>query len=261
MSVADHISPHDRGLLLGDGLFETVLVVDGKPDGLAQHLARLTMGCGKLGLPPPEATDLDQKLAKALARAPAGRAALRITLAAGPGGRGLERAAMIKPTLIAQISPAPIWETPARLITSTLRRNETSPTSRLKTLSYLDNVLARREALSLGGDEALMLNSRGEIACAAAANVFWLKGRALHTPALACGVLAGIMRARVMAAAPGLGLVVNEVAQPRSTLNDAEAIFLTNSLIGLRPVSDLDGRVCAGSLLLASLAAACEVRD
>jgi branched-chain amino acid aminotransferase/4-amino-4-deoxychorismate lyase len=120
-----------------------------------------------------------------------------------------------------------------------VRRNEQSPTAQLKTLAYLDNVLARREARLVGADEALMLNTRGELACAAAANLFWVAGERLVTPALACGVLPGIVRARVIAAARARRIPVEEVAAAPESLASAAAIFLTNSLIGLWRVAAL----------------------
>eukprot|EP01030_Chromulinospumella_sphaerica_P018344 gene18344-18201_t len=107
----------------------------------------------------------------------------------------------------ASASPAPAG--PAVLVTVGVRRNEHSPASRLKTLSYLDNVLARREA---GGAEALMLNTAGEIACAAVANLFWVRDGRLFTPALDCGVLDGIMRGVVIDRARAKGIAVEEVA-------------------------------------------------
>src|SRR5690606_1825692 len=117
-----------------------------------------------------------------------------------------------------------------------------SPASRLKTLAYVDNVLARREARAVGADEAVMLNGSGEVACAAAANLFWLAGGRLFTPALECGVLAGVARGAVIAAAPSLGLEVAEVRAGLEAAQAADAVFLTNSLVGVRSVSAWDGR-------------------
>ncbi len=162
-----------------------------------------------------------------------GRFAVRMTLTAGSGGRGLERPAAPEPHIFASVAPSPRPQGPVALVTSDLRRNEGSPSARLKTLSYLDNVLARRLASPA---EALLLNNRGEIACAAAANIFWVRGGKLFTPHRDCGVLDGIMRRQVMAAAR-----VEEVQAPRAMLEGAEAVFLTSSLIGVRPVASLDG--------------------
>jgi branched-subunit amino acid aminotransferase/4-amino-4-deoxychorismate lyase len=127
-----------------------------------------------------------------------GPRAVRLTLTAGSGGRGLDRPDQIIPRLVATAAPSPRVETPATLIIAKTRRNEGSPASRLKTLSYVDGVLARAEARAVGADEAVMLNNRGEVACAAAANLFWIEGERVFTPALECGVLAGIARARLL---------------------------------------------------------------
>ena len=225
----------DRGLLLGDGLFETMLAVDGAIPRIEAHLDRMAAGCATLSLPA-----LDREAARALcldAPPAAGRFAVRLTLTAGSGGRGLDRPADIAPRLVAAAAPAPRVETPATLIIAQTRRNEGSLAARLKTLSYVDGVLARAEARAAGADEAVMLNNRGEVACAAAANVFWIEGRRVLTPSLDCGVLAGIARARVLSQ-----IEVAEVVADRARLEAADGLFLTNSLIGIRPVSRLGER-------------------
>jgi branched-chain amino acid aminotransferase/4-amino-4-deoxychorismate lyase len=230
------IDPTDRGFALGDGLFETVLAERGDLRSLIAHLDRMTAGCAVIGLPPPDRREAEATMRAALAAAGLARtrAAVRLTLTAGGGGRGLDRPEPLEPFLVATAAPAPKPQAPARLIVSAVRRNDRSPTSRLKTLAYLDNVLARREARAAGADEALMLDTAGRLACAAAANLFWLKDGRLFTPALDCGVLPGIMRARVLAAARAQKIEVAEVAEGPEILASAEQIFLTNSLIGLR---------------------------
>jgi branched-chain amino acid aminotransferase/4-amino-4-deoxychorismate lyase len=122
-------------------------------------------------------------------------------------------------------------------VVSTVRRNALSPSARLKSLGYLENVLARREAEAAGADEALMLDAAGHAACASAANLFWIADGRLHTPALSCGVLDGVMRAQVIAAAP-----VAEVSADLDALLQAEAAFLTSSLIGIRRIAVLAGK-------------------
>jgi branched-chain amino acid aminotransferase/4-amino-4-deoxychorismate lyase len=240
----DTVPIDDRGLLLGDGLFETVLAEAGRLDAFEAHAERMIRGCGVLGLPPPTAEALREAAEAALrdrglAEA---RAAVRLTWTAGSGGRGLDRPEPPTPRLFASAAPAPASDTPAALVTADVRRNAASPVSRLKTLAYLDNVLARRQARAAGADEALMLNTEGRVAGAAVANLFWIAGERLLTPALDCGVLDGVMRGRVIAAARRLGVPVAEIAAPPGALAAADALFLTNSLIGVRPVSSLDGR-------------------
>ncbi len=242
------VPPDDRGLLLGDGLFETVLVKAGEPVLWAEHMARLIRGCAVLGLPAP---DSDALLVEA--RRAAGdlaRAAVRLTWTAGSGGRGLVRPEPAQPRLVVTAAASPKPEGPAALITSSVRRNAGSPASRLKSLSYLDSVLARREALAAGADEALMLDTDGRLASASAANLFWIAGGRLHTPSLDGAVLGGIMRAQVLAT-----VGVTEVAAGPEALADAEALFLTSSLIGVRAVSSLDGRAFAAHPLIEDLQA------
>ncbi len=234
------IPQNDRGLLLGDGLFETILAVNGDLPHLAAHLDRMAAGCAVLDLPF-DRDEAERRVRDAvLGEGPGGegRFAVRLTLTAGSGGRGLDRPAVPLPRLFATAAPSKPFTTPATAIVASARRNEGSPASRLKTLSYLDNVLARAEAKAAGADEAVMLNNRGEVACAAAANLFWIAEGRLFTPRLDCGVLAGITRARLMVLVP-----VEEVAVGVEALEQAQAVFLANSLIGLRPVSRLGSQV------------------
>jgi branched-subunit amino acid aminotransferase/4-amino-4-deoxychorismate lyase len=246
----------DRGLALGDGLFETLLALDGRAQQWEEHVARLTWGCEVIGLPAPNPAELEAQAAQAMVDAglTQGRAALRLNWSAGSGGRGLERPDAPAPRLWATAAPSPLWDGPARLALADVRRNEGSPTSRLKTLSYIDNVLARTQARTRGADEAVMLNTHGEIACAAAANLFWITAGRIFTPALDCGAFAGVVRAKVMRAGRRIGVEVTEIAAPASALRDAESVFLTNSLIGVRPVSGFEEAVYAPSPLIERLA-------
>jgi branched-chain amino acid aminotransferase/4-amino-4-deoxychorismate lyase len=253
--------PHDdRGLLLGDGLFETLLALDGRLVWAEAHLDRLARGCAALGLPAPDRAAAMAAMDAALEGAglTTGRAAVRLTLTAGSGGRGLDRPAAPEPRLFASAAPASAAAAPARVIWSGVRRNEGSPASRLKTLSYLDSVLARAEATAAGADEALLLNGRGEAACAAAANLFWIREGRLFTPALDCGVLDGVTRDVVMAAARSAKVETVEVRAGPDDVVRADGAFLTNSLIGVRPISHLEGRAMPGSPLTLQLARAVE---
>ncbi len=255
MTALDAFPLDDRGLLLGDGLFETMLWTDGGLPRLEAHLARMAAGCETLGLPP-----FDLAQARRLCLAAPGeaglaetRAAVRLTLTAGSGGRGLDRPAAPAPRLAASAAAAPVVATPVDLALAKTRRNEGSPAARLKTLSYVDNVLARAEAKAAGADEAVMRNNRGDLACAGAANLFWVKDGSLFTPALHCGVLDGIARARVLALARTLDVEVHEVATGAEALDEAEAVFLTNSLIGVRPARRFEGEAFAPHALVERL--------
>jgi branched-chain amino acid aminotransferase/4-amino-4-deoxychorismate lyase len=231
------IAPNDRGFTLGDGLFETVLARAGRLVQWGEHMARLRAGCEGLGLPVPDPGRCEAEAFAALDAAGlrSDRAAVRLTWSAGAGGRGLERPPEPSPVLVATAAPTRAGEGAVALATVGIRRNPTSPTARFKTLAYLDNVAARREARARGADEALMLGPAGDLACAAAANLFWIEGERLFTPALECGVLAGTVRAALLADAGAV-----EIVATPDRLAGAEAVFLTNSLIGLQPVRMVD---------------------
>jgi len=248
----------DRGVLLGDGLFETLLWAKGALVLADVHARRMADGAAVLGLPAPTEADF---IAAAVAAVRAaglaeGMAAVRLTLTAGSGGRGLDRPAAPSPRLFATAAPFTPPTGPASLVLSGVRRNDASPISRLKSLAYLDNVLARREASAAGADEAVMLNTKGELACAAAANLFWIRGEVLFTPALEAGCLDGAVRGLVLSAALELGVQVREARLGAQALESADAAFLTNSLMGMRPVRSFEGRVFDANGLVSRLAAA-----
>ena len=242
----DGLPADDRGLTLGDGLFETLLAVQGRLSHPALHLGRMSRSAAALGLPAPPATGIILDAAgEALARngLDTGRAAVRLTLTAGSSTRGLARDPAAPARLLVTVAPAPEAGTPVRLATSSVRRNPASPASRHKTLSYIDSVLALGEAQAAGADEAVMLSTRGRPASAAAANlVFRIDGR-LATPPLSEGVLAGTTRARLLAAIP-------EMETRRLTLADArraDGVVLVNALRGVRPALSWDDRDLPGS--------------
>jgi len=246
----------DRGFTLGHGLFETVLWTDGAPAHWDAHVERLERGCRALRLPVPERAVFRAAADAALAAVGRPkRAAVRLNWSAGSGDRGLDPPAAFKPRLTAAAAALGPPPGPARLVTVHVRRNDRSPTSRLKSLSYLDNVIARAEALEAGADEALMLNTAGEVACAAAANVFWIRHEEVFTSDLDCGVLDGIMRRQVIAACHEMGVPVQEVFANPGRIGWTP-MFLTNSLVGVRRVASLDGRDLPDSRLIAAIAKA-----
>jgi len=230
------IDPTDRGLLLGDGLFETIAIFNGKAIWLDDHLQRLRAGAATLGLTA-DRTHIEAAVADMLSQAQGQHGIMRITLTRGPGVRGLA-AEGSRPSLLVTLGPwaKKTFDAPVALITSSIRRNETSPASRLKTLSYIDNILAAREASSKGCDEALLLNTRGNVASTTIANLFILRGDRITTPPVSAGVLPGIARKKLLAFAKG---EEREIAP--ADLKEAEAVFLTNSLRLIRPVLSLDG--------------------
>ena len=237
------IDPRDRGFLLGDGLFETMRAERGRVPFLDRHLDRLEAGAATLGIPLPQPrTTLAAACLEVLHadRLMDKDAALRITLSRGPGPRGLAPPPEPAPTLL--IGAAAVADTaPARAVISRIRRNEHSPLSRIKSLNYLDAVLALREASERGADEALLCNTAGRLACASAANLFLIRDGALLTPGLDEGVLPGITRGLILELASEVGLIAEETAIAPSALERVEEAFLTNSLIGIRPLVAVNG--------------------
>ncbi|HUG60484.1 MAG TPA: aminotransferase class IV [Methylomirabilota bacterium] len=232
----------DRGLTLGDGLFETMIVFAGVVYRLADHLDRLAAGLAILGFAV-ERERLEADVAAMAARAPVDGGVLRLTVTRGPGVRGLAPPDDPTPTVLVSLAPldSGLMMQPVRLAVSSIRRNDRSPLSRLKSLGYLDNVLAITEARARGAGDALILNTAERVACASAANVFRIAGDRLETPPIVDGVLPGIVRARVLALAPDAGLAPVERSLTERDLEEADAVFLTNSVRLLQPVTEIDG--------------------
>ena len=241
-AAALRIAPDDRGFLLGDGVFDTFGVRDGAPLWLDAHLARLRASAAVFGIPVPFADEEIETAARTLAaRNGVTRGAGRLTLSRGAGQRGLLPPDPAKPFALLAIAPSappgPSQAGPLRVLLSDVVRSSTALSSRWKTASYIDNVEARRRASIQDCGEALLLNECGEIACAAAANVFWIEGETLFTPSLDCGVLAGVTRARVLQIAKSQGVDAREGRFGLDALRTADALFLTNSVAGVVPVA------------------------
>jgi branched-chain amino acid aminotransferase len=229
----------DRGLLLGDGVFDTSLVLGGTMVWRGQHVERLVASCHTLGF----AIDA-QRIEEAIDATIAGleHGVLRVTVTRGAGPRGIAPPKEPRPCVFASSAPlrAETMFGPLALHLTAIRRNETSPSSRVKSLSYLDSVLASREALAAGCDEALFLNAAGRVACTAVGNVMALVGDQIVTPPLEDGIVAGIARAQVLATCDELGLEAVERGLSLEELHRADALFVTSSLKLIAPVAAID---------------------
>ncbi|MEO1137236.1 MAG: aminotransferase class IV [Pseudomonadota bacterium] len=247
----------DRGFLLGDGLFETLLVIDGASVFLSQHLQRLRDGLSALGFHAPlGGLNVGQIINKLAVdnNVAEGEASARITVTRGAGARGLDyRDNQVATILITLGAYAPKQtEQPSRLIIARQRRCEQSLSARWKTLNYLDNTVARNEALKAGADDAVMLNGAGRVACASAANVFAIHDGAVMTPPISEGALPGIVRARLLCCARAGGVQITVAPVTVETLSRS-ALFLTNSLIGLRAAYFRTGHDAQAQEILQSL--------
>lgn len=248
----------DRGFLLGDGLFETILLADGVPVFLSAHLGRMRAGAEALGI---EAEIDEAEMAGVLAElarrndAQTGFASARLTLTRGVGPRGLVIAkGAAKPTFLATVAAyaSPDASKALQLIVSRQRRNELSAASRWKTLNYLDNIMARAEAAEAGADDALMLNSAGRVACASAANIFLIREGIVTTPPMSEGAMPGIVRAVLLENAGAAGVDMQEAPIEAKDVEGA-VLFLTNSLMGLRPAALRGGAQGEGAQVLKRL--------
>ena len=260
---AARIDPRDRGFLLGDALFETLLARNGNIAFLEEHLVRLAAGANILGIPLPISTGhlaiACEMVLEANGLIDAPRAALRVTLTRGPGPRGLVPPENPAPTLLVSAAESASPPASQSAIIATPRRNALSPTSRLKAAPYLDNLLAREEARARGADEALMLDTSGYLACASVANVFLWEDERLVTPAEECGILPGITRAAVLELAGRLGIDAAEEMIMPQRLPRADGVFLTNSLIGIVPLSRIETHEFEPHRMTARLKAAYEL--
>jgi branched-chain amino acid aminotransferase len=239
----------DRGLLLGDGIFETLRSLNGRIEHLDLHLQRLRNSATMLGIPLPyDATVMQDGLVALLAATglTMGLAALRITLTRGPGRRGLLPPDKPEPHLLmtAVAYHPPAEESFAARIVA-IRRNEGSPLSRIKSLNYLDNVLALQEAIAGGAEEALLRNNAGQICGGSRNNLFVVRGGYLITPPIADGVLDGIKRRVILDCARKIGCPVAEGSLSPMDLLSVDEAFFSNSLMGLKPVHRIDERVLA----------------
>jgi branched-subunit amino acid aminotransferase/4-amino-4-deoxychorismate lyase len=241
---------HDRGLLLADGLFETLLVERGQPQLLREHLERWHGGAALMGMaPPPGAERVRQLAAEAVARSGIGEGALRLNWSRSGGGRGIE-----PPPVAPEGSPgqrfwlqlsaaAPCFEPWAVIVSATERRCSTSLLSRCKSFAYGSSILARRQARTAGADDALLVSSAGGLCCGTSANLLVLRAGQWCTPPLASGCLPGVMRRRALE----LGLAL-EAQQPIEISEIAsgqiQAALLINSL-GCRPISAIEGLALA----------------
>ncbi|MBU0859685.1 MAG: aminotransferase class IV [Alphaproteobacteria bacterium] len=229
----------DRGLTLGDGVFDTLLALDGVPQEGAAHFARLQAHAQILGMAI-DTAQFERTAQDLLARNQftKGRHAVRTTATRGPGKRGLMVPADPAYTLLMRASPVPTAGGPVRLITATsVRRNEGSPLSRIKSLNYGDNILALMEARAHGADDALMLNNAGNAACASAANIYVQVGDDVLTPPLADGAMDGIVRARLIAQG-----FAREQTITAAMLAQCGGMMVSNSTMGVRPVVAFNGR-------------------
>lgn len=238
------IAAQDRGLLYGDGLFETIRVIDGRVPLWPRHMARLAEGCRRLALPVPEPGVLLAELNAVAAGMPA--AVVRITWTRGVGQRGYAPPPAARPTRVVAAFPAPPFDPVAadegvRARVCALRLAVQPRLAGIKHLNRLEQVLARSEWDDPAIFEGLLLDEAGQLVSATAANVFAVIDGAVATPPVdRCGV-AGVARAEVLASWPS----VQVRPMALDELPGASEVFLTSSVRGILPVQAVGDTVFA----------------
>ncbi|GAB6985966.1 aminotransferase class IV [Nocardioides pyridinolyticus] len=241
----------DHGLTVGDGVFETIKVVDGLPFALDRHLERLHRSAQGLGLPELDDTAVRQGVAAVLdgLDLPLGR--LRITVTGGPAPLGSSRGDAQPTLMVVADAMSPSTESTA-VATVPWPRNERGALAGLKTTSYAENVVALAAARERGASEAIFANLAGHLCEGTGSNVFYVIDGELRTPTLASGCLAGVTRALVLEWYGG-----REVDEPIEVIERASEVFLVSTTRDVQAVSHWDGRELPAPGPVTAEAAAC----
>jgi len=243
--ASDDISSLDRGLLYGDGVFETIAVQDGRPRFWLRHLARLAAGCTRLGIPSPRGTLLLEEAQGLIADVH--RGVLKLIVTRGCGGRGYRPESTAHATRIVQLHPWPEYpgccaHAGVRLRLCRLRLGHAPALAGIKHLNRLEQVLARAEWSDPDIMEGVLLDAEGRLVEGTMSNLFLARDGVLMTPALdRCGV-AGVLRTVVLELAAGEAVPVQVRSLGLDELRGADEVFLTNSLIGIWPVNAFEDR-------------------
>jgi len=244
------ISPFDRGFLYGYGLFETMRSYRGYVFRLDRHLARLMRSAERLGLATElDPAELEQAIYKTLEANKLSDARIRLTISAGEGETSLVPPERGTPTVIViaeRLSlPPQVYQKGVRAAIVRVSRSSLSPLSQIKSINYLDSLLAHSEAVALGADEAILLNERGFVAECSTSNIFLVVAGKLLTPSEESGILPGITREAVLELARATGVEVVEGEIPVEDLRRADEVFLTTSVREIVPIVSVDGSLIA----------------
>jgi len=244
------VSVFDHGLLYGDGVFEGIRAYHGKVFRLTEHVDRLYRSAAAIALTIPMAREAMAAAVVETCKANDIRDGyIRLIVTRGVGSLGLNPYLCKQPQVIIiagaiQLYPKELYDTGMNVITvGTLRNHVEAINPRIKSLNYLNNVLAKIEAINAGVLECIMLNPQGFVAEASGDNIFVLRGSTLLTPPVWCGALEGITREVVMQLAPKCGLTVKEDVLTRYDLYTADEMFLTGTAAEIISVVNVDRRV------------------
>jgi len=253
-SAAARVSVLDRGFAYGDGVFETMYAREGKVFKLEEHLERLLEGARALSIPVRRsAGEIARSVRLVLSANELSEAYIKITLTRGTGGAGPSPAGRFRTTLIIYARefhgyPGRLYSTGMSLATWGRRVGPDAFLRRFKTCNYLENIMARKDALDRGAHESLLLDTNGSVLEASASNVFIVEDGTVVTPPLGLPILPGITRRVVLRLCRAAGIEHDEQEFGAGRLMAADEVFLTNSLMGVMPVRSVDGvRIGGGS--------------
>jgi branched-chain amino acid aminotransferase len=244
------ISVYDHGFLYGDGVFEGMRIYGGKVFRLHQHLVRLWESAASIGLQIPLTIEqMTADVNECVARNGLEEAYVRLVVTRGSGALGLDPHRCSHPEVIIIVDkitlyPRELYEDGLDLVTAaTIRNHPAALSPRIKSLNYLNNILAKVEGLKAGCVEALMLNHKGDVAECTGDNIFIVKNGKLLTPPIDAGILEGITRNAVLELARQSGIETIEMTLSRHDVYTADECFLTGSAAEVIPAVKLDDRV------------------
>jgi branched-chain amino acid aminotransferase len=240
------VSVLDYGFLFGYAVFETMRAYGGAIFKLDRHLERMAGSAEALALPLSK-SEWGKAACSVVEANRLQEARVRLVLSAGEGTLTPDVKSCARPTLLAIAVPynppgAEIFQRGYRMIISSIHRNSQSPLPGFKTSNFLESLLARQEARRLGVEDALMLNDSGFLAEASSSNVFDLKNGRLKTPRPGSGILPGITRSLILELANNLEIKVEETEISPAELLEADEVFISNSMIEIMPVAEINGR-------------------
>jgi 4-amino-4-deoxychorismate lyase len=240
---ADHIAVNDRGFQYGDGLFETIEVINGQPVFLEQHLLRLRTGCSKLKIPNPDIKLLTDEIANVCK--PAQKAVLKIIITRGSGGRGYRQPETIQPTRVISLHPSPEYPKTfteqginARFCETRLGLNPAL--AGVKHLNRLEQTMSRAEWDDPAMQEGIMLDINSHVIEGTMTNLFYVKADIIYTASLKLAGVAGIVRGVLMDIAAKHHLKLIEHDYDKEILLAADEVFVCNSIIGIWPVKKIE---------------------
>lgn len=234
------ISPLDHGLVVGDGVFETLRVYGGVPFAWTRHLDRLRASATGLGLSAPDAGELRAAADAVLAANGLTEARLRITITGGPAPPGSRRAPVAPTAIVIAFEIEPPAPNGSVMVVP-WTRNEGGALAGLKTISYAENVRALAWVEERGATEAIFANTLGNLCEATGSNVFLVLDGICCTPPLAAGCLNGVTRQLVLQLGDEIGVPVEERDIPVGHLRGADEAFVTSTVREVQPITSVDG--------------------